>query len=69
MDSLKKHWAVIILAVIILAFAFYWYSWRPTQLMKWCSKTHSSSSEFRPCLFNAGYPVNLNNTVNTNYND
>lgn len=36
MDSLKKHWAVIILIMIILGFSFYWFEWRPTGIREHC---------------------------------
>lgn len=68
MDSLKKHWAIIVLIAITLGLIFYWYSWRPAHLIKYCSK-NNTGQEFRTCLFNAGYPINLNNSINANNND
>ena len=38
MGRIKEHKFIILIALIILGFAFYWYSYRPTQIVKLCIK-------------------------------
>ncbi len=64
MNWIKQNWfrlAIIILVLLGGSLAFYWHEWRPTQIVKLCAKVHvGSNTNFRKCLFEHGYPMNLN---------
>jgi len=51
MDILKKHWAIILLAIVLLGGAFYWYGYRPSQIKKDC---YSSSIHMAAQRGNSG---------------
>jgi len=36
MSTIKKHKNLVILALVIIGLAFYWYEWRPVQIKKEC---------------------------------
>jgi len=36
MEKLKQYKYIILILLIVLGFAFYWYEWRPTQIKKEC---------------------------------
>ena len=36
MDAIKKYKELFIVGLVIIAFAFYWYEWRPIQIKKEC---------------------------------
>jgi len=33
----KKYWWLLV-AILIIAFSFYWFEWRPSEIRKECSK-------------------------------
>lgn len=37
MEKLKQYKYIILIATIILGFAFYWFEWRPAQIKKECN--------------------------------
>lgn len=39
MEKIKEYKGIIILILIVLAGAFYWYEWRPYSIKKDCIKT------------------------------
>ena len=39
MEKLKQYKYIILIVVIILGLAFYWYEWRPTQIRKECAES------------------------------
>ena len=43
MDKLKEYKYILAIAVFILSFTFYWFEWRPAQIIKLCGK----DAEFR----------------------
>ena len=36
MEKLKQYKYIILLALVILGFAFYWYEWRPSKIRERC---------------------------------
>ena len=38
MKKLKEYWLIVLLVLIVLAVPFYWYSLRPSQIIKECNK-------------------------------
>lgn len=38
MENNKKYGYTIVILVFILSLAFYWFEWRPTQLIKACAE-------------------------------
>jgi len=36
-EKIKKYWWAIIV-ILVIGGAFYWYEWRPSQIIKECSK-------------------------------
>jgi len=36
MEKIKQYKYVILIALIVLGFNFYWFEWRPTQIKKRC---------------------------------
>ena len=45
MQKLKEYKYIIIIALLVLGVAFYWYEWRPIQIRKECSRISQSSYE------------------------
>lgn len=43
MEKIKEYKGIIILALVVLAGAFYWYEWRPSQIRKECFNMFSES--------------------------
>ena len=39
MQKLKEYKYIILIALLVLGFAFYWYSWRPSQIIKKCTNS------------------------------
>lgn len=39
MGKLKEYKYVILIAIVILVGAFYWYEWRPSSIRKHCSRS------------------------------
>lgn len=37
MEKVKQFKYIIILVLVILGFVFYWYSWRPSNIVKACA--------------------------------
>lgn len=53
MNKFKEYWALILLALLLLAFNFYWHEIRPVKLTQKCIKTSGVSYKF--CLIDKGY--------------
>ena len=37
MEKIKQYKFIILIVIIILGFAFYWYEWRPSKIKQQCS--------------------------------
>jgi len=46
--------AVLGFLAIVLLFAFWWYSWRPTQIKKDCFTDNGWTAEYYKCLMKQG---------------
>jgi len=44
MEKIKEYKGIIILILVVLGGAFYWYEWRPTQIRKICFNAVLSAS-------------------------
>jgi len=55
MEKLKEYRYIVLIALIILGFAFYWYEYRPTKIKERCS----SDAHFNPR--NIGQQALINN--------
>ena len=51
---------LLFFTLILLGLVFYWYEWRPTQIIMSCAE--DSSQDFRLCLFKKGYPLDVIST-------
>ncbi len=38
MGKLKKYWLIIIVILTILGGLFYWFQWKPSQIVKQCNE-------------------------------
>jgi hypothetical protein len=64
----SKIWTIIVIILILLGGAFYWYAWRPVQIIKSC---------YRQTIAKENYPDRGQNTytseerknINLNYQD
>jgi len=45
MQKLKQYWAIILLVIIILGGAFYWYELRPIPIRKKCGEYATNAAE------------------------
>lgn len=60
MNWLKENKLIVILLIIILGFAFYWYEWRPAQIRKECARKSSQfgggflEQQYKSCLVKQG---------------
>jgi preprotein translocase subunit YajC len=57
-NFIVNNWFKIILVILAMG-VFYWFGWRPTQIIKSCS-SNLLSADFRRCLIEKGYPIILN---------
>lgn len=39
MEKIREYKGIIILILVVLVGAFYWYEWRPTQIRKKCAES------------------------------
>jgi hypothetical protein len=37
MEKLKQYKYIILIGLVVMGFAFYWYEWRPTKIKESCS--------------------------------
>lgn len=54
-----KIWLLVILTISIIG-AFYWFEWRPNQILKSCISNITGNGSFRECLLKKGYPLQVN---------
>lgn len=60
MEKLKQYKYIILILLIILGFAFYWYSWKPNQIKKKCYDVAISiggdnfDKNYQSCLLDNG---------------
>lgn len=50
MEKIKEYKGIIIIILILISIAFYWYSIRPTSIRKECGKSFS----YEDCLHSYG---------------
>ena len=51
MEKIKEYKGIIILILVVLASAFYWYEWRPMQIRKDCFDMFTISAPFDEGLY------------------
>ncbi|KKU81028.1 MAG: hypothetical protein UY07_C0027G0009 [Parcubacteria group bacterium GW2011_GWA1_47_8] len=58
MEKIKEYKGIIILILVVLGGAFYWYEWRPTQIRKDCFNTSQDFSDkqefYKNCVMGNG---------------
>ena len=67
MKFLKENWAIVLLAVVILGGAFYWYELRPIPIRKLCTElTWKTLKEQHIQIDNAYFATSYYNSCITN---
>ena len=51
MEKIKEYKGIIILILIVLGAAFYWYEWRPSKIRKDCFNMFTISTPFDEGLY------------------
>ena len=60
MEKLKEYKYIILITLVVLGFAFYWFQFRPTSIRKECAKNSQSTygqildGKYEDCLRNNG---------------
>lgn len=53
MEKIKEYKGIIILILIVLAGAFYWYEWRPAQIREKCQAEFGNNAPQKDQMMNA----------------
>lgn len=44
MEKVKQYKYIILIVLVILGFAFYWYEWRPNRIYSYCNEQAKESA-------------------------